>query len=161
MKRAFLAAVLLGITGYVGSQDIQHEAIAVNIEVPVRVFQAGVFVDTLSIDDFEVYEDGVNQQIEAVYLIKKAEITRREEKEKTFEPKISSRHFVLFFETVEYLPKVGEALDFFFQEILQPHDSLIAVTPTKTYTFDSRGLRTARTQVHGYTGHLTLGAGLC
>jgi hypothetical protein len=140
MKRATLAAVLLSVTALIGSQDIQHEAIAVNIEVPVRVFKSGVFVDNLSIDDFEVYEDGLNQKIEAVYLVKKAEIIRKEEKEKTFQPRVSSRHFVLYFETVEYLPKVGEALEYFFEEVLLPLDSLIAVTPVKTYTFDSRAL---------------------
>jgi VWFA-related protein len=140
MKKAVLGAVLIGFTWLLYSQDIQHEAVAVNIEVPVRVFKSGVFVDTLTIDDFEVYEDGVNQKIEAVYLIRKAEITRREEKEKTFQPRVSSRHFVLYFETVEYLPKVGEALDYFFAEVLQPGDSLFVVTPAKTYTFDSRAL---------------------
>lgn len=39
----------------------REQAIAINIEVPVRVFEGDEFVDNLSIKDFEVYEDGVLQ----------------------------------------------------------------------------------------------------
>ena len=55
---------------------LQHEAIAVNIEVPVRVFKGKDFVADLEIEDFEIYEEGVLQDIEALYLIHKTDITR-------------------------------------------------------------------------------------
>jgi len=60
------------------AQEITHETIVVNIEVPVRVFDRGKFVENLTIDDFEVYEDGKLQNVVAVYMIKKIqpEITR-------------------------------------------------------------------------------------
>ena len=45
----------------------QHESVVVNIEVPVRVLKKDAFVDGLSLADFEVYEDGVRQTLEAVY----------------------------------------------------------------------------------------------
>ena len=57
--------------------ELQHEAIAVNIEVPVRVFKKKNFVGDLAIGDFEIYEDGVLQDIEAMYLIQKTDIARR------------------------------------------------------------------------------------
>ena len=43
--------------------------LVINVEVPVRVFDGGRFVRDLTIKDFEVYEDGEEQKIEAVYLI--------------------------------------------------------------------------------------------
>jgi len=67
----------------------------VNIEVPVRVFKGDTFVEDLSIDDFEVFEDGVPQKIEAVYLIKKRNVERSEEKRR-FRPE-THRNFYLFF----------------------------------------------------------------
>jgi len=74
-----LAALILSLA--LIAQEIQHETIVVNIEVPVRVFERGKFVENLTIDDFEVYEDGKLQNVVAVYLIKKTKIERKEEKE--------------------------------------------------------------------------------
>jgi hypothetical protein len=45
------------------AQELQHKTGAVNIEVPVRVFKGGTFIDNLTIEDFEVYEDGFLQNI--------------------------------------------------------------------------------------------------
>ena len=75
-----LAALILSFA--LLAQEIQHETIVVNIEVPVRVFDRGQFVENLTIDDFEVYEDGKLQNVVAVYLIKKTknEKERREGK---------------------------------------------------------------------------------
>ncbi|MBU1338391.1 MAG: hypothetical protein KKD56_04925, partial [Acidobacteria bacterium] len=36
--------------------QLQHEAVAVNIEVPTRVYRGEDFVDDLTIDDFELTE---------------------------------------------------------------------------------------------------------
>jgi VWFA-related protein len=119
-------------------QQVSHEASVINIEVPVRVFQGGTFVDGLTLDDFEVYENGKLQKIEAVYLIKKTNI-EREETETTqetarqkFAPE-ASRYFVLVFILTEYLPKVAEAVDYFFDQVIWPGDTLDVVTPLKTY----------------------------
>ncbi|MFQ6069855.1 MAG: hypothetical protein ACE5LC_04935 [Candidatus Aminicenantales bacterium] len=60
------------------AQEESHDVTVINIEVPVRVFKANKFVDNLTIDDFEVYEDGKLQKIVAVYLIKKTGIKREE-----------------------------------------------------------------------------------
>ena len=65
----FLAILVFSLTLF--AQDIQEEAVAINIEVPTRVFKGKTFIDNLTIDDFEIYEDGVLQTVEAVYLIKK------------------------------------------------------------------------------------------
>ena len=47
----------------------RHESVVVNIEVPVRVLRKDAFVDGLTLADFEVFENGVSQKVEAVYLM--------------------------------------------------------------------------------------------
>jgi VWFA-related protein len=133
-----IGVLLLGIT--LLAQEISHKTIVVNIEVPVRVFDRGKFVENLTIDDFEVYEDGNLQDVVAVYLIKKTNIERedtkidKEEARQKFAPEVS-RSFVLLFEIREYLPKIGEAIDYFFDEVIVPEDTLKVLTPLKTYEF--------------------------
>jgi hypothetical protein len=86
-KKIFLLLVFPVLSFVVFSQEVYEEVFVINIEVPIRVFKSGTFVDNLTLDDFEVYEDGKLQKIEAVYLVKKRTIERKEEK-KRFVPKI-------------------------------------------------------------------------
>ncbi len=142
-----LAILVLGLTLF--AQEIQEKAVAINIEVPVRVFKGKTFIDNLTIDDFEIFEEGVLQTVEAVYFIRKTEIIRKEikreeipgkeEKQTEFTPD-PSRTFVLMFEIIEYLPKIGDVLDYFFESVIRPGDSLIIATPTKTYNLNSLAL---------------------
>jgi VWFA-related protein len=143
MKKAILLLIILSPAFVVSVQEIQHEAVAVNVEVPVRVFKGNYFIDDLSIDDFEVYEDGVLQKIEAVYLIKKTDIAREESgiedaaARNRFSPQVS-RNFVLFFYLTDYLPKVKDAMDHFFGNVIMPGDTMIVVTPVKAYSFNQK-----------------------
>lgn len=140
MNKALALSLILLAGAVQSGQELQHEAVTINIEVPVRVFDGDRFVDTLTIEDFEVFEDGTLQEIAAVYLVKKTEIQREESElprdmaRQVFSPQVA-RHFVLLFEIQEYLPKLGEAVKYFFEEVLQPGDTLSAVTPLKTYHF--------------------------
>jgi len=128
-----LAILVLGLA--LIAQEIQHEAVTINIEVPVRVYKRNNFVDNLTIMDFEVFEEGILQKIEAVYLIKKTNIERIERpeaKENESIPEVS-RHFLILFEITDYLPQIKKALDEFFLNVIVPGDSLLVVTPLKTY----------------------------
>ena len=58
MKKQVLILGILTLSLTFFAQELAHETIVVNVEVPVRVFKGGTFVDNLIIDDFEVYEDG-------------------------------------------------------------------------------------------------------
>ena len=120
------------------SQQYSYISSVINIEVPVRVYKGSDFVDTLGLQDFELTEDGVLQKIEAVYLVKKTSI-QKEEGPKKFQPQVS-RHFVLLFELTHYLPRVEQAIDAFFENVIQPADMLTVVTPLKTYKFNSQVL---------------------
>ncbi len=133
----FVASVFLCFLLF--SQEITHDVKVVNIEVPVRVFKGDEFVDDLTLEDFEVYEDGVLQKVSAVYLIKKKSVERKEEKRK-YTPEVS-RNFILLFMLTDYLPKVGEAIDYFFENVILPGDSLTVMTPMKAYNLNSQALQ--------------------
>jgi len=144
MKKTAGPLILLGmLIFFLSAQEIQHEAIAINIEVAVRVFDGKTFIDTLTINDFEVLEEGIEQKIEAVYLIKKTEIQKKDKLMentnpiKTFAPQVS-RNFVLVFESTEYLPKTADAIDYFFHNVMETGDTLLVTTPAKSYTFNKR-----------------------
>ncbi|MGB2906994.1 MAG: hypothetical protein WBB73_07825 [Candidatus Aminicenantaceae bacterium] len=142
--KIFLGTVILAMTLTAVPQELQHEAVAVNIEIPVRVFQGDDFIDNLSIRDFLVYEDGELQVIEAVYLIKRTSIAREEKPEasqKLFAPELN-RQFILVFEVLNWLPRLSEALDYFFYYVYEPGDELIVTTPVTTYKLTDKKIQT-------------------
>ncbi len=132
MFRAVSYLSLLFVFFSIFPQQISHEVRVVNIAVPVRVYDGGKFVDSLKLEDFEVYEDGTLQPIQAVYYIQKNDVKRGEAPSRTAAP-VASRRFVLLFQMMEYLPELNDAINLFFDEILRNGDSVDLVTPRKTY----------------------------
>jgi hypothetical protein len=120
------------------SQPLQYDVRVINIEVPVRVFSGDVFIDNLKLEDFDVYENGLAQKIEAVYLVKKTSIERKEEA-KPFNPE-TSRSFYLFFVLYEYNPKLREAVSYFINNVIRPDDRLVVVTPVTSYSMKKGAL---------------------
>jgi len=74
MKKSIIIFGVFILSFTLLAQEISHETLVINIEVPVRVFKGSRFIDNLTIDDFEVYEDGKLQRLEAGYLVKKKAI---------------------------------------------------------------------------------------
>jgi VWFA-related protein len=109
------------------------------VEVSVRVLDGNQFVDDLTMDDFELYEDGVLQKLEAMYLVKKTNIAREEAHTK-FYPSLS-RHYYLLFQITDYNPKLEEAVDHFINTIIQPGDTLDIWTPVQKYSLSSKALQ--------------------
>ena len=138
MKRIVLMICVMGLTLGLYPQQ-QHEVSVINVAVPIRVYDGDTFVDNLTIDDFEVYQDGVLQKIEALYLTNKTNIARREET-RNFMP-VTSRRFIFMFMMIDVNPRVNEAIDYFFQNILQPEDSLDVQTPVKNYSLSAAALK--------------------
>src|SRR4030042_731008 len=126
-----LTALALASAATLSAPVLRHETTTLNIEVPVRVFKGDRFVDDLTISDFEVYEDGRLQSLDAVYLVRKTAIERREEA-MPFVPD-TQRHFYLDFELSEYDPRIREALDYFVREVLLPGEQMVLLTPMRTY----------------------------
>jgi VWFA-related protein len=139
-----LGAIFFGIlilTLY--PQELQHTVGVVNVEVPVRVFNGDRFVDDLNINDFEVFEDGKPQKIVGLYLIRKTGVRREEAAPApkaepapniNFVPE-KFRNFVFIFELHDPMPKVNEALDYFFKEVFHKGDRVTVVSPMGTYQF--------------------------
>ena len=131
MKKALLISSVFCFFLVLFSQQIKEESTVINIEVPVRVFSGKTFIDNLTIDDFEVLENGIPQNIEAVYFVKKRSVERSQEK-KRFSPK-TARSFFLFFELSKYDPKIADAIEYFVHNVLSPGDNLSFVTSMSTY----------------------------
>lgn len=135
MKKKMLGVLILAGLAALGlpssGQQLSEERTVVNVGVPVRVFQGERFISDLTLNDFEVYEDGVLQKLQAVYLVRGTAVERREELSR-FAPN-TNRHFYLFFEITEYTPKIGDVLDYFIGNVLRPGDTLSVITPLKTY----------------------------
>jgi len=128
----FLAALNLS------PQLEQHEVSVTNVAVPARVFEGDKFIDDLKIEDFEIFENGIPQKVEALYLAQKTHIERAEEFQ-SYAPKVS-RNFFLIFQLTEYNPKLEEAFDYLFSEVLLPEDTLTIITPVKNYSLPKQAL---------------------
>jgi hypothetical protein len=144
-KAGFITGILILVSFLLYAQELIHSVSVINIEIPVRVYKGGSFVDNLTINDFEVYDNNELQEIQAVYLVKKAtiqreEISPREEvKSPPTRPQVS-RQFALFFEMSDYLSDIDKTLDYFFDKVLLPGDSLIVLSPQKNYHLRSEAL---------------------
>jgi len=129
---------MIALYGYSQESNDPQQSLVINVEVPVRVFKDGSFINYLTIKDFEIYENDELQKIEAVYLVKERAIERSEENKK-FSPE-TNRNFYFFFEIMSYTPKLGSAIEYFVDNILFPGDDLTIVTPMKTYQLRSKAL---------------------
>ena len=132
MFRAVSYLNLLFVLFSIFPQQLSHEVRVVNIAVPVRVYNGDKFVDSLKLEDFELFEDGRPQSILAAYLVRGGDIQRREGPMKSVNP-VTRRRFVLLFQMMEYLPELNDAINLFFDEVLRNGDSVDLVTPRKTY----------------------------
>ncbi|MBN1938794.1 MAG: hypothetical protein JW843_04360, partial [Candidatus Aminicenantes bacterium] len=156
MKNCYLKAAILlvlaagfaapAVPGPESRGQITHETGVTNIEVPVRVFKGDAFVDSLQKDDFEVLEDGVPQEIDAVYLIRKTSVARNEGETAVRPP--TGRLFVLLFEMSEYQAEITKAMDYFFEHVIEAQDELILMTPMNTYNLKpGMFLKTSRAKI--------------
>jgi VWFA-related protein len=138
MKKIIFFLVFLLVALNLSPQVEQYEVTVTNIVVPIRVFDGNKFVGDLKIEDLEIFEDGIPQKIEALYLTKKSHIVRAEEFQR-YAPKVS-RNFFLIFQMTEYNPKLAEAFDYLFNEVLLPEDNLTILTPIKNYSLPKQAL---------------------
>jgi VWFA-related protein len=120
------------------SQEQNQEAKVVNIEVPVSVYDGREFIDSLTIDDFEIYENGILQKIAALYLFNQSEVSRKEDFATI--DRNQQRHIFFLMQIIDYSPKISEAIDYFFENVLTPNDTFTIATMTKTYTLSLKAM---------------------
>ena len=128
-------------------QQLTHDVSVVNIEVPVRVYDGMRFVDSLTINDFEVYENDVLQKLEALFLVRKTDVVnyfggipvvpdpigQRPKVRLKEDPAIKQRVLLLYFEMDEYPPQTNEAIDYLVQNVLIETDVVLIVTPNEQW----------------------------
>lgn len=109
----------------VPEQEKPREEVTVTaVEVPVRVLHKGQVVRNLKKEDFEVYENGVKQEITAFEVISR-KISIPQEERKTHQKK---RLFILIFNIFDYNEAVGGGIDYFFQNVFQEGDRFLILT---------------------------------
>jgi len=113
-------------------QDTQDQAITVTaVEIPVRVLQKGEFVKNLTREDFEVYENGVRQEITAFEIRSKTiapeAATAPAENVRPVQPRL----FVLIFNVYDYNQAVADGIDYFIKDVFRRGDQLVVVVEDK------------------------------
>lgn len=115
---------------------LQEKTRAINIEVPVRVFEGGQFVSGLAAGDFEVLENGVGQEVLACYFIdaERKQISSGPGPENPGGPRpVLARTFILILELNTFGKRTREALDYVIGQVLQKDDTLFVASPVRTY----------------------------
>ena len=110
------------------SQEDPQEVTVTAVEVPVRVFAEGRVVRDLTAADFEVYENGLRQEITHFEIISKMISPEAGAAPPAREPNPQKRLFLLIFNIFDTNDGVGEAIDLFFGEVFRPGDQVMAVT---------------------------------
>jgi hypothetical protein len=135
---AFAALVILLAVPSLAQEKVEPAPASPAVAVPVRVLEGDRFVDNLTLGDFEILENLVPQKIQALYLVRKSDVLRKEASQE-FNPNVS-RNFYLLFQLTEYNPKLAELVDYLFREAVLPADSLVLQTPLKTYALSPQAM---------------------
>ncbi|MBC7360715.1 MAG: hypothetical protein H5U06_00270 [Candidatus Aminicenantes bacterium] len=137
LKSLFLFYLLiLVVPGIIYPQQTsnnQQAGAEYSASVMVRVLKQHNFISNLTVDDFEVLEDGLPRKIEAIYLVDKLNLTRIFE-EKRYPISLNKNYFILV-QASDYDKKLGEAIDHLINNYFLPGDTLTLITPIKIYRF--------------------------
>ncbi|MCJ7682303.1 MAG: VWA domain-containing protein [Candidatus Aminicenantes bacterium] len=136
MKRGIVMGLLL-MAVFVWAQE-DHDVTVMNIAVPVRVMEGGQFVDNLTIEDFQVFEDGTPQTLDALYVIRNGDVARKEDS-RDFQPPLR-RHFILLFQLLSYHPRLADVVTYFFNNVYRPGDTLTIQTVQKSYNLSESAM---------------------
>lgn len=108
------------------------------VPIVVRVFEGNRFVPDLSLKDFAIEESDLPVSSEALFLVRKSTIERRDGRA-DIQPDLS-RRIVLLFQLTEYDNKISGALEFLFLKELLPTDTLEIQTPMHNYKLTAAAL---------------------
>lgn len=116
----------------------QEEVTVIAVEVPVRVLLKGKAVKDLTKEDFEIYENGIKQQITAFEVASRKIAISREITEDELKIPLKPRLFFLIFNIFDYNESVGEGIDYFFEDVFSPGDRIIVLTEGRLLNIDFR-----------------------
>jgi len=143
LRRAFFwltasLAVLAGLSSATQEKTGLASSGAVSVPITVRVLDGDRFVSDLTLKDFEIEEAGMRVSPQALFLVRKDTIERREGQANL--PPDVSRRLVLLLQMTEYHSKIPEALNFLFGTELLPTDTLEIETPMRDYRLSRAAL---------------------
>lgn len=129
----FLNSIPVITWGHTGSQE---EVTVTAIEVPVRVVLKGEVVRDLTQEDFQLYENGVIQKITAFEAVSRKIALPQDTCSGARKAKPEKRLFILIFNIFDYNQKVGESIDYFFENIFRPQDQVVIVTEDRVLNIE-------------------------
>lgn len=135
---SLIFSLLFPLAAQQDDQVIREEVTVANVEVPVRVFYKGKPMDNLTKADFQLYEDGKLQKINAFYLKRKKIAVQHYDMETEKEKRKSgpSRYFALVFNLVDFHPNLEKGLDYTFDNILKQDDQLLVMVNEKIFFYE-------------------------
>ena len=111
-----------------GQEKPQEEVTVIAVEVPVRVIHKGQVVKNLTKEDFELYENGVKQEITAFEIHSRKIFIPKEISQEALKIRPKKRLFILIFNIFDYNEALGEGIDYFFENFFRQGDQLIILT---------------------------------
>lgn len=124
--------LLLNANNLLTFQERPGEHVTITaVEVPVRVFDKNGFIIGLKKDDFEVYENGIKQQIAGFEVVSRVIAPLPIDHPQSVTLKSRKRSFLLIFNVFDYNDQVGSAIDYFFKNVFREGDRLITVVEDK------------------------------
>lgn len=109
-------------------QEKPREEVAVTaIEVPVRVLLDNQVVKSLAKEDFEVFENGIRQEIFGFEIVSRKIVRPIDAAPKPALPSLKPRLFVLIFDIFDYNDSIGEAIDYFFTNVFREKDQMVVL----------------------------------
>jgi len=122
----FLASVFLSASSY--QTKLREEVTVTAVEVPVRVLLKNEVVKRLTKDDFEVFENGLKQEISGFEIVSRRIAGSVGSGQITAIERQKPRLFLLIFDIFDYNEAIAEAIDYFFKTIFRDSDQLIILT---------------------------------
>jgi VWFA-related protein len=130
------AAFLLFQSALISQDRLQESVTVTAVEIPVRVFDKAGFISGLFKEDFEVYENGVRQEITGFEAVSRAISPVSVSLPGPVAKPPKRRNFVLIFNVFDYTDQIGEAIDYFFINVAEPGDRFIVMVENRIFDFD-------------------------
>ena len=142
IRKANRPGIVLGIVlcalAALSFQDKPRESVTVTaVEVPVRVFDKNGFITGLGKEDFEVFENGVKQEITGFEAVSRAISPVQVALPGVVPQTPHKRNFLLIFNVFDYTDQVGEAIDYFFKNVYHEDDRLIIVVEQRILNIET------------------------
>jgi hypothetical protein len=122
-------------------QRPEEQVTVIAVEVPVRVLQKGQVVKNLTKEDFEIFANGIKQEITGFEV--RSRTISKDLSQVEMKTKQNKRLFLLIFNIFDYADTVGEAIDHFFEQFFSPGDQLIILTENRIFNIE-RGKNTSQ-----------------